>query len=137
MIVSGTGRVKEDLILQTSKNGNEYVSFSLAHERGYGDNKDTDWYNCRVVGEAAKRIANLQIKKGTLLFISGELETPIITGKDGVKRKNININVLWWQFVSTGKPKSENAEVGMGSNDEYVPLPESNVVSADDELPLA
>ena len=98
MIVSGTGRVKEDLILQTSKNGNEYVSFSLAHERGYGDNKDTDWYNCRVVGEAAKRIANLQIKKGTLLFISGELETPIITGKDGVKRKNININVLYLIF---------------------------------------
>ena len=135
MIVSGTGRVKEDLILQTSKNGNEYVSFSLAHERGSGDNKDTDWYNCRVVGEAAKRIANLQIKKGTLLFISGELETPIITGKDGVKRKNININVLWWQFVSTSRPKSENNDAGIANNS-YVPLPENNVVSADDELPV-
>ena len=137
MIVSGTGRVSEDLILQESKNGNEYVSFSLAHERGYGDNKETDWYSCRVVGEAAKRIASLNIKKGTLLFISGALETPTYVGKDNVKRQNVNINVLWWQFVSTGKPKSENAEVGMGSNDEYVPLPESNVVSADDELPLA
>ena len=137
MIVSGTGRVSEDLILQESKNGNEYVSFSLAHERGYGDKKETDWYSCRVVGEAAKRIASLNIKKGTLLFISGALETPTYVGKDNVKRQNVNINVLWWQFVSTGKPKSENAEVGMGSNDEYVPLPESNVVSADDELPLA
>ena len=137
MIVSGTGRVSEDLILQESKNGNEYVSFSLAHERGYGDNKETDWYSCRVVGEAAKRIASLNIKKGTLLFISGALETPTYVGKDNVKRQNVNINVLWWQFVSTGKPKSENAEVGMESNDEYVPLPESNVVSADDELPLA
>jgi len=137
MIVSGTGRISEDLILQTSKNGNEYVSFSLAHERGYGDKKETDWYSCRVVGEAAKRIASLNIKKGTLLFISGALETPTYVGKDNVKRQNVNINVLWWQFVSTGKPKSENAEVGMGSNEEYVPLPESNVVSADDELPLA
>lgn len=137
MIVSGTGRVSDDVILQTSKNGNEYVSFRLAHERGYGDNKETDWYSCRVVGEAAKRIASLNIKKGTLLFISGALETPTYVGKDNVKRQNVNINVLWWQFVSIGKPKSENAEVGMGSNAEYVPLPESNVVSADDELPLA
>lgn len=135
MIVSGTGRVSEDLILQTSKNGNEYVPFSLAHERGYGDNKETDWYNCRVVGEAAKRISNLQIKKGTLLFVSGELETPITPGKDGVKRKNVNINVLWWNFVSTSKPKAAtNNEV---STSEYVAMPENNVVSADDELPLA
>jgi len=135
MIVSGTGRVSEDLILQTSKNGNEYVSFSLAHERGYGDNKETDWYSCRVVGEAAKRFANLNIKKGTLLFISGELETPTYVGKDNVTRKNININVLWWQFVSTGKPKSENTDVAAQDNP-YVPLPENNVVSADDELPV-
>ena len=135
MIVSGTGRISEDLILQTSKNGNEYVSFSLAHERGYGDKKETDWYSCRVVGEAAKRIASLNIKKGTLLFISGALETPTYVGKDNVKRQNVNINVLWWQFVSTSRSKSENNDAGIANNS-YVPLPENNVVSADDELPV-
>ena len=135
MIVSGTGRVSEDLILQESKNGNEYVSFSLAHERGYGDKKETDWYSCRVVGEAAKRIASLNIKKGTLLFISGALETPTYVGKDNVKRQNVNINVLWWQFVSTSRSKSENNDAGIANNS-YVPLPENNVVSADDELPV-
>ena len=134
MIVSGIGRVSTDIVLQTSKNGNEYVVFSFAHERGYGDNKATDWYNCRVVGEAAKRIASLQIKKGTKLHISGELEIAVNVGENDVKQQRVNINVLWWNFISTGKPKtSTNNAV---PTNEYVPAPESNVVSADDELAL-
>lgn len=134
MIVSGIGGVSTDIVLQTSKNGNEYVVFGFAHERGYGDNKATDWYNCRVVGEAAKRIANLQIKKGTKLHISGELEISVNAGENDTKQLRANINVLWWNFVSTGKPKSITNN--QASTNAYVAMPESNVVSADDELSL-
>jgi len=134
MIVSGMGRVSTDLVLQTSKKGNEYVAFSLAHERGSGNNKTTDWYNCRLLGEAAKRIASLQIKKGTKLFISGVLEAPTEIGQDNIKRQKVNINVLCLEFASTGKAKSENNN--SDSVGENVPIPESNVVSADEELPL-
>jgi len=135
MIVSGIGRVSTDIELLKSKNGNEYVAFSFAHERGYGEKKVTDWYNCRVLGEAAKRIANMQIKKGTKLHIAGELEIAVTVAENEVKQQRANINVVWWNFVSTGKPKATDNNVV--ATDEYVPVPENNVVSADDELPLA
>ena len=86
------------------------------------------------MGEAAKRIASLQIKKGTKLHISGELEIAVNVGENDVKQQRVNINVLWWNFISTGKPKT-TANNAVPAN-EYVPTPESNVVSADDELAL-
>ena len=135
MLVGGIGRTSADVVLQKSESGNEYVAFRFAHERGFGDKKETDWYNCRAFGDMAQRMAKAQIKKGSALFLTGELELKNYIDKDNITRQSVNFNVLSWSFIPTGKPKNEantevNGETGTEVNAEFV-------VSADDELPLA
>jgi len=135
MFVGGIGRTSSDVVLQKSESGKEYVAFGFAHDRGFGDKKETDWYNCRAFGDVAQRMAKAQIKKGSSLFLTGELELKNYVDKENITRQSVNFNILSWSFVPTGKPKNEantevNAEVGGEVSAEVV-------VSADDELPLA
>jgi len=121
MIVTGIGRVATDVVLQKSANATEYVSFDIAHDRGFGEKKVTDWYRCVAYGEMAKRMANAQIKKGSALNICASQAIELYT-KEGVDRTSVKLTILDWNFVSTGKKQSETNEIP--------------TVSADDELPL-
>ena len=46
--IIATGRVTADLELKTSQNGKntKYVQFSLAVNKGYGDNEHPNFYSC-------------------------------------------------------------------------------------------
>ena len=53
-----TGRVTADLELKTSQNGRntKFVQFSLAVNKGYGENNRPNYYKCLLFGEEAQRI---------------------------------------------------------------------------------
>ena len=123
MITTGMGRVAEDVTLQKSPNGVEYVSVGFAHTIGFGEKKSTEWYRCVAYGDMAQRMANAKIKKGSAIFVTGTQSIETYKGKDNVERTSVKLNVLDWSFVSTGKSKSESTS-------------EEVVASADDELPL-
>jgi len=123
MIVTGVGRVADDVTLQKGQSGIEYVSINIAHDRGFGEKKATDWYRCTAYGEVAKRMANAQIKKGTPLLISGTLALESYVNKDKVEKQSVKINILDWNFVvSSGKPKKEADGVAVASADDELPL---------------
>ena len=52
-----TGRVTADLELKTSQNGRntKFVQFSLAVNKGYGENNRPNYYKCLLFGEEAQR----------------------------------------------------------------------------------
>ncbi len=99
-----TGRVTADFELQTSQNNTEYVQFNVAVNKGFGEQEHPNFYQCVLFGKAAGRIYHAGVKKGSLLFITGDLDLVEYTRKaDGSKGMIPKITVYEWSYTPTGK----------------------------------
>ena len=86
------GRIKADPEVKTSKNGKNYVTFSVAVDRGNRrkddgtfENLGTDWFNCSAFAGTADYIGKY-VKKGDLLALTGSFHGNVTDGgADGVK----------------------------------------------------
>lgn len=95
-----TGRVTADLELQTSQNNTEYVQFNVAVNKGYGEQEPPNFYQCVLFGKAAERISKAGVKKGNLLFITGDLDLVEFTRKsDNSKGMIPKITVYEWNYI--------------------------------------
>ena len=112
-----TGRVTADLELQTSQNNTEYVQFNVAVNKGYGEQEHANFYQCVLFGKAAERLSKAGVKKGSLLFITGDLDLVEYTRRsDGSKGMLPKITVYEWNYVPTGKrAEGGNANTGGGA----------------------
>lgn len=112
-----TGRVTADLEIQTSSNGTAYIQFNVAVNKGFGEQEHANFYQCILFGKAAERLSKAGVKKGSLLFITGDLDLVEYTRKaDGSKGMIPKINVYEWSYVPTGKrTESSNASADAGT----------------------
>lgn len=110
--ISLTGRVTADLEPQNSQNGTPYVQFYVAVNNGYGEHQHPNFYQCVLFGKAVERAINAGVQKGSLLFITGDLDLVEYTRKsDGHKGTIPKITVYEWNYIPTGK-KTDDAGTG-------------------------
>lgn len=112
-----TGRVTADLEIQTSSNGTAYIQFNVAVNKGYGEQEHANFYQCVLFGKAAERLSKAGVKKGSLLFITGDLDLVEYTRKaDGSKGMIPKITVYDWNYVPAGKrTEGSNASADAGT----------------------
>lgn len=112
-----TGRVTADLEIQTSSNGTAYIQFNVAVNKGFGEQEHANFYQCILFGKAAERLSKAGVKKGSLLFITGDLDLVEYTRKaDGSKGMIPKITVYEWNYVPTGKrTEGSNANADAGT----------------------
>ena len=112
-----TGRVTADLELQTSQNSTQYIQFNVAVNKGFGEQEHANFYQCVLFGKAAERLSKAGVKKGSLLFITGDLDLVKYTRKsDGSKGMIPKITVYEWNYVPTGKrTEGSNANADAGT----------------------
>lgn len=109
--ISLNGRVTADLELQTSQNGTQYVQFHVAINKGFGDHQHTNYYQCILFGRTAERIMHAGVKKGSALFVTGDLDLVEYTRKnDGTKGMIPKITVYDWNYLPSGKTKGDSAQ---------------------------
>lgn len=111
-----TGRVTADFELQTSQNNNTYVQFFIAVNKGYGEHQHANFFQCTLFGNAAQRILNAKVRKGSLISVTGDLDLVEYTRvNDGTKGMIPKINVFDWSFAPTVRVKEdENASAPSG-----------------------
>lgn len=68
------GRLGKDSVKRTTQNGDSVLSFSVAVDDGYGENKRTLWFDCSLWGKRADALAKYLVK-GTAVAVSGDLST--------------------------------------------------------------
>lgn len=108
--ISILGRVTADLCLQTSQNNTQYVQFNVAVNKGFGEQEHANFFQCVLFGKAAERISNAGVRKGSLLFITGDLDLVEYTRKaDNSKGTLAKITVHDWNYVPGGK-RTEDAD---------------------------
>lgn len=116
--ISLNGRVTADLELQTSQNGTQYVQFHVAVNKGFGDHQHTNYYQCILFGRTAERIMHAGVKKGSALFVTGDLDLVEYTRKnDGTKGIIPKITVYDWNYLPSGKAKSDYSQEDVSGQD--------------------
>jgi single-strand DNA-binding protein len=74
-----SGNVGKDAELRTVRD-TQVLSFNVGVKNGFGRDAGSVWYRCSLWGKAAEAFAG-SIKKGTKVFISGELTHDEYEGK--------------------------------------------------------
>ncbi len=93
------GNLGRDPEVRTFSNGDRVVSFSLAtteswRDKNTGERKDrTEWHNIQIFNENLGRIAEQYCRKGSKIYIEGQLQTREYTDKDGNQRKVMEVVV--------------------------------------------
>ena len=86
------GNVGQDPEVRQFQNGGQVASFSLAtsetwKDKNTGERKEkTEWHRVSVFSEGLVRVVQNYIKKGSKLYIEGQLETRKWQDKDGQDR---------------------------------------------------
>ena len=133
--VSANGRVTKDLEVKASTAGNAYLCFYLAVNKGYGENEHPVFLQCWLFGEDVNRMVRAKVAKGSFLHIIGDLDISKVKKDDGTEIMIPKVRVLSWSYVSTGKPKADEAQQDAGTNESGASLEDFEAIDCDAEDP--
>jgi single-strand DNA-binding protein len=105
-IVILIGRLTADPELRTTNNGVSVTSFSVAVDRAYTKEKQTDFINCVAWRNSAEFISKY-FSKGQMIALRGSLQQNNYTDKDGNKRTSYNVVVDSANFCGGKETQSE------------------------------
>lgn len=86
------GNVGKDPEVRTFQNGGRVASFSVATSESWkdktsGERKErTEWHRVSVLNDALVGIVEKYVKKGTKLYLEGQMETRKYQDKDGAEK---------------------------------------------------
>ena len=128
------GRLTSAPETRETSSGTSVANFSLAVDRGFGEDKKTDFIPCVAFGKTAETIIKF-VAKGTLILVSGSLQTKSWEDKDGNKRTGFEVMVQEFAFCETKSNSSTNssAETKKAVQGEISGL---NEVNSNDDLPF-
>ena len=87
------GNLGRDPEVRTTQSGERIVSFSLAtteswRDKASGERKDrTEWHNVVIWNDAIGKVAESYARKGSKVYIEGQIQTREYTDKDGNQRR--------------------------------------------------
>jgi single-strand DNA-binding protein len=102
-------------------NGDEVVSFSIAtseswRDKATGERKEkTQWHNIVIFNEGIAKVAEQYCRKGSKIYVEGQLQTREYTDKDGNKR--LSVEVVLQKFRGELRLLSGRDEGGDGERD--------------------
>jgi len=117
------GNVGQDPEVRQFQNGGQVCSFSLAtsenwKDRNTGERRDkTEWHRISIFNEGLVRIVQNYVKKGSKLYIEGQLETRKWQDRDGNDRYTTEVVLRGYNSTLTMLDgRSEGGGQSMGYN---------------------
>lgn len=120
------GRICNDPELRTTQSNKSVTSFCVAVDRRFqsqGEEKKTDFIDCVAWNNNADFISKW-FKKGSMIAITGEIQTRNYEDKNGNKRKAVEVVVNQASFCGS-KNDNNNTEGGT-----FTVLPDDNEAGA-------
>lgn len=74
------GNLGRDAEYKQTQSGQEFCRFTVASDSGYGENKQTTWFDVTNWGKGSRGLSDL-LKKGSKVTVIGELSTREHEGK--------------------------------------------------------
>lgn len=119
------GNVGKDPEIRTMTNGNNIATFSLAtteswKDKSTGEKKErTEWHRIVVYSTGLANIVKMYVKKGSKLYIEGQLQTRKWTGTDGIEKYSTEIvlqgfNAILQILDTRGNSQDNGAPISEG-----------------------
>lgn len=115
------GNLGRDPEVRTTQAGSPVVTFSLATGQAWKDKttgerkESTDWHNIVVFNEGLGRIVEQYCRKGSKIYVEGQLQTREYTDRDGVTRRTTEVVLQ----------KYRGEIILLGKNERTAPAPDS------------
>ena len=122
------GNLGRDPEVRRMGSGDPVVNFSLAtteswRDKTSGERKDrTEWHNIVIFNENLGKIAEQYCKKGSKVYVEGQLQTREYTDKDGNQRKVTEVVLQRFRGELTlldGRRDSAGGYESAASNDSF------------------
>ena len=105
------GNLTREPELTETSGGVPVCRFGVAVNRGYGENRATDFYNVTAWRRLGEQVAQYT-KKGNKIAVYGDLQIRQYDGNDGVRRTSVDVMAQDVEFLT---PKGSSD----GGNDFY------------------
>jgi len=121
------GRLGRDPETRTLQNGGKTTSFSIAtsetwNDRASGERKEkTQWHRIVIWNDKLGEIAERYLKKGSSVYIEGQLESRKFTDKDGAEREITEVVIGRFKGELTLMDSRGSSEEGGGGGGSYAP----------------
>lgn len=102
------GRLTSDPEIKTTQSGLSVTSFSIACDRSYGKDKQTDFIPCTAWRQTAEFIGKY-FSKGSLIAVEGSLQSRKYTDKDGKNHIAYEVLVDRVHFAGSKSDKPSNS----------------------------
>ncbi|SRR5258708_6872325 len=128
------GRLGRDPEKFSTKAGTDVANFSMATDESYKDkdggrHKRTEWHRIIVWGKSAEIVVKY-LKKGSLVFVDGRIQSREWKDKEGVKRLAYEIVANNFRMLGD-KPK-----FGLPGDDHEQAASEPGYVPKDEDIPF-
>lgn len=107
-LVALMGRLTADTEVRYTADGKAVAKLSLAVNRRFSKENETDFFNCIAFGKTAEFIEKY-FKKGMKAVITGELRNNHYTDTNGVKHYSEQIVINNIEFAESKQVKENNA----------------------------
>jgi single-strand DNA-binding protein len=123
------GNLGRDPEVRHTQDGKPIVNLSLAtseswRDKSSGERKEkTEWHRVVIFNEALAKVAEQYLKKGSTVYIEGQLQTRKYTDKDGVEKFSTEVVLQNYRGELTmlgGRASgAESGASGYGGSDEF------------------
>ena len=119
------GNLGKDPEIRSMQSGAKMASFSIATSKRWKDRntqeqkEKTSWHNIVVFGDGLVDIVEKYVKKGSKIYIEGEIQTRKWQDKDGNDRYTTEV-VLQGYNCNLTLLDSRNSSINNDSNSEYI-----------------
>lgn len=102
-VFSCTATVGRDAEVRYLQSGAAILTVTVANNVGFGEKQKTNWIRVNVWGKRAEGQLKDYLKKGTQIFISGELTVNEYQAKDGTTKSNLELNASIIDLIGSKK----------------------------------
>ena len=112
------GNLGRDPEVRSTQDGMKIVQLSVATSESWkdkmsGERKDkTEWHRVVIFNERLAEVAEKFLKKGSKVYLEGQIQTRKYTDKDGVKRKSTKVFRLTSAMANTCPPRPPSPPLG-------------------------
>jgi single-strand DNA-binding protein len=143
-VFSFAGVCGNDAEVRYLPSGLAVLNVSVANTVGYGDKRQTLWIRVALFGKPAEGTLKDYLKKGTHVFVSGELTPREYKANDGTMRTSLDLNANIIDLVGkkgeTGSQSQPSYPPASGKAPSSAPSPASSYdnfdAPYDDDIPF-
>lgn len=107
------GNTGKDAEYKQTQSGSELCSFSVADDSGFGENKQTHWFDVTSWGKGARKLADI-LRKGSKVKVVGEFSTREHNGKTYLQCRAYDVKILGTPQGGAA-PQTQREPVGAGA----------------------